>query len=736
MEKTWNSKKNIVVVLFFITVVIVGSIYLSLLITKQEEEQCMNSLYESTRELAQNIYEQMISAQEVLEIVAKTMEQSEEVDSQEVKSILRDFQSCMMISHLEILLPDDTVLLPDGTCVDVSGKLSFEEEAAQGVHVSDRSADLDGEENAILRYFMPVKRNEETIAVLYAVIDLQELSQIWNINLYDGNADVIILDAKTEEILVDTWHGTLGMLSDFFTRSTKKGYSIEQLRDDTENQREGHTVFLSQSTGDYLYFTYVPIGINDWMLSLFVPEWIVFKNVHEIRRILFSFILIEVIFTCWCCFLIIRNIMRDSHVKHELLRQNLQLAKAEKDVAVLANEAKARFLANMSHEIRTPINSIIGMNELILRENKDETIEEYAQNISSSSKMLLGLVNDLLDFSKTESGQMKITEKSYYAATMLADEIKLLRERAEKKNLTVFLDVDETLPCELYGDELRIKQVITNLLTNAVKYTQEGSVTLQVKYERLDHSKLMLMITVKDTGIGIRQEDMSKLFESFTRLDEKKNRAIEGTGLGLNITKQLITLMKGTIRVESEYGKGSSFCVEIPQTIMNSEPIGDVQSSSKMQYHKEQAERKCFTAPEAKVLVVDDNEMNLEVVKGLLKRTKIQVDMAESGLECLEKTREKQYDLIFMDHMMPELDGIETFKLLQKETKNPNCRTNVIVLTANAISGCRQMYMEQGFVDYLSKPIEAKMLEDILEKYLPDSLVVMEDAKIKDFLPI
>ena len=518
------------------------------------------------------------------------------------------------------------------------------------------------------------------------------------------------------------------MLSDFFSRSTKKGYSIEQLQDDTENQREGHTVFLSQSTGDYLYFTYVPIGLNDWMLSLFVTEWIVFKNVHEIRRILFSFVLIEVIFTCWCCFLIIRNIMRDSHVKHELLRQNLQLAKAEKDVAVLANEAKARFLANMSHEIITPINSIIGMNEMILRENKDDTIEEYAKNISSSSKMLLGLVNDLLDFSKTESGQMKIVEKSYDTAAMLSDEIKFLQERAEKKNLSVNLDIDETLPNELYGDELRIRQVITNLLTNAVKYTQEGSITLQVKYKMIDDSKLQLLIIVKDTGIGIRQEDMSKLFESFTRLDEKKNRNIEGTGLGLNIAKQLITLMKGTIRVESEYGKGSSFYVEIPQAVVNAEAIGDFENSSKKALHEEKAEGKCFTAPKAKVLVVDDNEMNLEVVKGLLKRTKIQVDTVESGCECLEKTREKQYDLIFMDHMMPEMDGIETLQLLQKETDNPNCKTNVIVLTANAISGCRQMYMEQGFVDYLSKPIEAWMLEDILKKHLPDSLIVMEDA--------
>lgn len=736
MKKTWNSKVNIFIILFFIIGVILGSVLLSWIITEKEEEQCMTKLYESTYELAQNIYNQMISAREVLEIVSKTIEQSENMESPEIKSILREFQSCLMISHLELLLPNDTVLLPDGSVMDASGQLSFEEEAAQGIHISARSANLEGEENAIVRYFMPVSKNGEVIAILYAVIDLKELPEIWNTNIYDGNADVVILDAETEEILMDTWHGTLGVLSDFGSRSTKAGYDIEQLWDDIENRREGHTVFLSQSTGEYLYFTYVPIGLNDWMLNLSVPESIVFENVNEIRTILFIFLAAEIIFTCLCFLLIIRNIMHESLAKHELLRQNLLLAKAEKDVAVLANEAKARFLAHMSHEIRTPINSIVGMNELILRESKDNTITEYAQNIYTSSKMLLGLINDILDFSKIESGQLEVIKRSYHTASMIADEINLLEERAKKKNLTIYQDIDETLPSELYGDELRIKQIITNLMTNAVKYTSEGSITLRMNYKMVNHSELILAISVIDTGMGIRQKDMDKLFESFTRLDEKKNRAIEGTGLGLNITRQLITLMNGTIRVESEYGKGSAFYVEIPQNIINMTPIGEVKTSAKQIKERKQVEKNHFTAPEAKILVVDDNEMNLEVVKGLLKRTLIQLDTAESGHECLQKTREKQYDIIFMDHMMPELDGIETLKLLKKETDNPNYQTVVVVLTANAISGSREMYMEQGFTDYLSKPIEAWMIEDMLIKYLPNSLIRKEAGDNKTDMPI
>lgn len=401
-------------------------------------------------------------------------------------------------------------------------------------------------------------------------------------------------------------------------------------------------------------------------------------------------------------------------------------AEREKQKAMLANKAQAQFLANMSHEIRTPINTIIGMNEMILRENASENTTEYAQNIQNSSKMLLGLVNDVLDFTKIESGQLELVEEPYYLAKLLQEEINLLETRAEKKNLKMYLQAPDDLPSQLFGDELRIKQILTNLLTNAVKYTHEGSVTLRVSGTKLETDKILLTFEVIDTGIGIKKESISKLFESFSRLEQKKNRTIEGTGLGLNIAQHLAELMNGSITVESEYGNGSTFRVSIPQTVISPEPIGNLtEAYQKVKQKLLNRKQEFFTAPKASVLVVDDNHMNLVVIKGLLDRTEMQVETASSGKECLNLTAKKKYDIILMDHMMPQMDGVETLQKLRKDTTNLNQHTTVIALTANAIAGSREMYLSYGFDDYLTKPLESWKLEQGIIKYLPDEYVTI-----------
>lgn len=398
-----------------------------------------------------------------------------------------------------------------------------------------------------------------------------------------------------------------------------------------------------------------------------------------------------------------------------------------KQQAIAAKEAQAQFLANMSHEIRTPINAVIGMNEMILRESNEETVREYARNIQSASNMLLGLINDILDFSKIESGKLELVEDSYCLAALLQDEQVLLEARTAGKPLTVQLEFDTDIPAKLYGDELRIKQILTNLLSNAVKYTKEGSVALKVFFQWKDEETIELGFSVIDTGMGIRQEDLSKLFDSFKRLDISKNRNIEGTGLGLNIAKQLVELMQGNITVESEYGKGSVFTVLIPQKVMGSGLLGDMMKSlQECRKEKEILSTEIFTAPKAVILVVDDNAMNLSVIEELLKRTRINIDLAESGKECLEKTKHKVYDMILLDHMMPELDGIETLHMLRADSANPNWKNTVIALTANASAGSREMYLECGFDDYFSKPIQADKLEELLMRYLPKELVRME----------
>ena len=395
--------------------------------------------------------------------------------------------------------------------------------------------------------------------------------------------------------------------------------------------------------------------------------------------------------------------------------------------AIAAKKAQAQFLANMSHEIRTPINAVIGMNEMILRESDDKAVQEYAHNIQSASNMLLGLINDILDFSKIESGQLELVEDSYCLAALLQDEQILLKARAAGKPLVTELEIDSDIPAKLYGDELRIKQVLTNLLSNAVKYTKEGSVTLKVFFQWKDEETIELGFSVIDTGMGIKQEDLSKLFDSFKRLDISKNRNIEGTGLGLNIAKRLVELMQGSITVESEYGKGSTFTVLIPQKVMGPKLLGDMMKAlQECRMEKEALATEVFTAPNATILVVDDNAMNLSVIKELLKRTKINVDLAASGKECLELTKHKVYDMILLDHMMPELDGIETLNILRADLANRNRKTAVIALTANASAGSREMYLEHGFDDYFAKPIQADKLEALLIKYLPKAFVRME----------
>lgn len=391
----------------------------------------------------------------------------------------------------------------------------------------------------------------------------------------------------------------------------------------------------------------------------------------------------------------------------------------DKQMALASSRAKAQFLANMSHEIRTPINTIIGMNEMIMRENRDESIQEYAHNVNNASKMLLGLVNDVLDFSKIEAGKMEIVNAEYHLSKLLSDVVNGIRVKTDDKKLLFHTDIDPSLPSVLLGDEIRIRQILNNLLSNAVKYTRDGSIGLYIRGIK-DNSGFVLHMSVEDTGIGIKPEDMEKLFSSFRRLEEEKNRFIEGTGLGLNITKQLAELMGGYIVVTSEYGKGSCFTVNIPQQIVSDAPLGKLEDAYRRDIIDKKEDKFILYAPTAEILVVDDNKMNLSVVSALLKRTAVKLTLANSGTECLELCRENKYDLILMDHMMPDPDGIETLHILRKDRYSRNRITDVIVLTANAIAGMSKMYMEEGFSDYLTKPIVAEELEKMIAAHLPE----------------
>ena len=411
--------------------------------------------------------------------------------------------------------------------------------------------------------------------------------------------------------------------------------------------------------------------------------------------------------------------MKSSKQKQEYEAEVLRLEKLAADEA---NKAKSSFLADMSHEIRTPINAILGMNEMILRESDNKGILEYAGNIRNSGRNLLQLINSILDFSKIEDGKMEIVPVRYSLSTLITYLTNSIQERAAAKGLEFDVIVDPDLPKEMFGDDVRINQVILNLLTNAVKYTNEGSVTLKLKQEKREDGKVLMYVEVADTGIGIREGDMEKLFESFERLDMVRNRNIEGTGLGISIITKLLDLMDSKLDVSSRYGEGSVFSFELWQKIEDDTPIGEYKINSigideGYSYHES------FRAPEARILVVDDTRINLMVVINLLKKTEISIDTCQSGSEGIRLAEQNKYDVILLDQRMPGMDGTETLKHIRDIPDGPNVDTPVICLTADAIRGARERYIAEGFNDYLTKPVEGNDLERMLIKYLPEDKV-------------
>ncbi|MCM1045664.1 MAG: DegV family EDD domain-containing protein [Candidatus Gastranaerophilales bacterium] len=404
-----------------------------------------------------------------------------------------------------------------------------------------------------------------------------------------------------------------------------------------------------------------------------------------------------------------------------------EIAEQQQEELKKASKSQSNFFASMSHEIRTPINTIIGLNEMILRESREKNTREYAEDIQVASKMLLSLVNDILDMSRMEMQRMEIIPVEYRLADMCQELVDIIQVRAREKSLEFRLDVDPNLPSGLMGDERRIKQVVLNLLTNAVKYTKEGSVALSFYGEMTAQDKVRMSITVRDTGIGIRKEDLQYLYQAFQRIEERENRKIEGSGLGLSISKQLVDLMGGEITVDSIYTKGSVFTVTLEQEVIDPQPVGALKILDRNDRGAETFYRQSFEAPEARILIVDDNEMNSLVVKKLLEATKVQIDVANSGEECLEKTGKKYYHVILMDYMMPQMNGVETLERLRRQ-ENGLCRESaVIVLTANTMADARKLCEDHDFDGHLEKPIQGSRMEAAILRFLPTEILEYQE---------
>ena len=572
----------------------------------------------------------------------------------------------------------------------------------------------------------PIHTGKDDVSFTYIGLlkDMQTLTGYYDSSAYGGHNETYILKS-------DGTRMSEGLFQDRMIES----YNVLDTLENMEGQRYTdiraalvQTDMLSSNfifEDEEYYYCIASLSPHEAFLLFLIPARFVATETVDMVSTVVRTLLVLTAFLLILMVLAVAAILRQRSSARMILQEQASRRRQEEMNARLeeANRAKSYFLSNMSHEIRTPINAVLGMNEMILRECADQPILSYAANIQSSGKTLLFLINDILDMSKIESGKMEIVPVEYETADIIIDLWNVIYLRAQEKGLTVNFILDNTLPRILFGDDVRIKQIVTNLLTNAVKYTSKGGVELCVNYKRTEGDTMDLIISVKDTGMGIRKEDMGKLFESFRRIEEEKNRNIEGTGLGMNIVMSLLRLMGGDIKVDSEYQKGSTFTVTIPQKIISDEATGDFESIMSRQRSGPAGNQKSFEAPEANVLVVDDNSMNLDVFKALLKRTKMNIVTADSGRKCLELVKEQPFDIIFMDHMMPEMDGIETLHEIRKLEHFPNEETPIIVLTANALSGARELYLKEGFTDFLTKPIDADLLEQMILSYLPEELV-------------
>ena len=563
-----------------------------------------------------------------------------------------------------------------------------------------------------LLFTYPVFHGKNVKYVLYRLYPIKSIAERFSITCYDDIGKILVA-TRDGDIVVPFAENASEDVA-FMQSNEVKGF-YRSMHMEMEVSVAAARSFTTERGGMLLFEAEIPS--TDYILMGFVPKTKASEGIENITLlVVWVFGLLMLLVAVGSMYLVsVRVQIQES--------EELREAKA---AAENASQAKSVFLSNMSHEIRTPINAVLGMNEMILRESEEQNVLEYSENIRTAGVTLLGLINDILDFSKIEAGKMDIIPVDYDLSSVINDLVNMIQARADKKGLLLKLDFDENIPKMLYGDEVRIKQVVTNILTNAVKYTEKGSVTFHIGYEKVadDPDSVFLNLSVADTGIGIKPEDIAKLFSEFERIEEKRNRSIEGTGLGMNITKRLLEMMGTSLKVESVYGEGSTFSFRLQQRVIKWEPIGDYETAHRMSLLSIKKYKEKFTAPDANVLVVDDTPMNLTVFKSLLKRTLIKIDTADSGIKALSLAETKKYDVIFIDHMMPNMDGIETLQRLRAETEGPNIKTATICLTANAISGAREGYLAAGFDDYLTKPIDAIKLEDMLIHYLPPEKVL------------
>jgi len=719
-QRTKKRRRLELIMLFSLFAILsIGVCYHINIIQKEMTKSAYEGLSQATNQIAQTINSTWNSDAANLKEISEVLANTENKDT-----VMKDIEkNDIVFRYLFVESTDKEGIASDGTNLKRNDNHIFTNHPfVSEVENSEAFQSKSGQWCYLYR--CPVVLNNEMYGWIYAQYLFDRINLLFPEKVFEGDGNYFILDVKTGKIVFqldeESYDSIVGNSIDSFIIDTLQG-SDRLLTSVNETIETGKSSLVSDRLNHknaILYMT--PFESSEYYVIGVAEKDAVLKGAKIIRTTsLSTAIVIFILIICIILIIVTYRTRENASLQMSLAREEYEKElKEAANEAVAANKAKSQFLANMSHEIRTPINAIIGMTEIILREYSNPKVEGYAHDINDAASNLLQIVNDILDITKIESGKMKLIAVEYSPIEMINGIRNIIYSRAQQKNLSVILDMDNDLPSKLFGDEIRIRQILINLITNAIKYTQKGSIIISAHGERKD-KKIALSISVKDTGIGIKKEDLPKLLEKFQRIEESRNRNIEGTGLGLNITNELLRLMDSKLEIESEYGYGSCFSFVIIQDIINDAPAGSFKKEEKMTGKKHSCS---FSAPDARILIVDDNKMNLKIAYKLLEPSDAKIDLANSGKECIEMTEKKKYDVILMDHMMPEMDGIETLNKL-KELQGINKDTPVIALTANAIVGAKEEYIKAGFVDYLSKPIHYEELEILIMKYLSAKII-------------
>ncbi len=565
-------------------------------------------------------------------------------------------------------------------------------------------------------FTVPIFNGNNIKYVLYECIDEDVLFETFNDNCYEGAGQDMLMDPDQGFLIPLPGNGQKAEA--FFETEDIQGI-LNRLLGDMKSKTVSSSYYKTGNSKGFLFMA--DISHSDLYLVGAIPYDAVAKGISGFSRlVVLTFILLIALLTIGALRVMIAR---------KKIEESEELRKAKQEVEE-ANRAKTTFLANMTHELRTPINTIMGMDEMIIRETENDLIRERAMDIKSASQILLGLINDVLDFSKIESEELNIIPVEYNLANFVRDLSILSENRARAKSLNFQVEVQRELPIGLFGDDIRFRQVLTNLLTNAVKYTPRGSVRLKITGKEEENDTIMLHCEVIDTGIGIKPEDIPKLYIPYVRIEEARNRHLEGSGLGLAIVINLLKMMGSKLHVDSVYGEGSNFYFDLEQKIVDREPVGDIRKRMEDMVKDYEYKVACV-APKARVLMVDDNAMNRKIFAGLLKPTRISVTTVSSGMKCLSLVKKEHFDIIFMDHLMPEMDGVETLRQL-RAMDSPCKDTPVVALTANVFSGAKERYLSWGFDGFVEKPIATEKLEKILQAMLPQEYLEAAGAEDKE----